>query len=135
MLMEQLHKELGRLPKALFTASYTLLEGVLRYLNEHNLLNALLNKEMRLVTFDNHDLLDCLPLNIDSIAQNSEELAKRSSSYSAIDVQPKCDTDRFCLGCHHSLAKRIITFPDEILAPVNDKVSRGFFFLPALIYR
>ncbi|PSW16470.1 transcriptional regulator [Photobacterium rosenbergii] len=78
MLMEQLHKELGRLPKALFTASYTLLEGVLRYLNEHNLLNALLNKEMRLVTFDNHDLLDCLPLNIDSIAQNSEELAKRS---------------------------------------------------------
>ena len=78
ILMEQLHKELGRLPQALFTASYTLLEGVLRYLNEHNQLNALVNKEMRLVTFDNHDLLDCLPLNIDSIAQNSEELASHS---------------------------------------------------------
>ena len=78
ILMQALHQELGRLPQALFTASYTLLEGVLRYLNEKDLLGALISKEMRLVTFDNHELLDCLPLNIDSIAQNSDELARKS---------------------------------------------------------
>ncbi len=72
-MMQQLHQELGRLPEALFTASYTLLEGVLRYLKEHNCLEALVSKEMRLTTFDNHDLLDCLPLNIDSVAQDSEK--------------------------------------------------------------
>lgn len=78
LMMRDLHQELGRLPEALFTASYTLLEGVLRYLNERDLLGALISKEMRLVTFDNHELLDCLPLNIDSIAQNSSELAKQA---------------------------------------------------------
>ncbi len=79
-MMQQLHQELGgRLPEALFTASYTLLEGgVLRYLKEHNCLEALVSKEMRLTTFDNHDLLDCLPLNIDSVAQDSEKIAQTS---------------------------------------------------------
>ncbi|MCW8331531.1 LacI family DNA-binding transcriptional regulator [Photobacterium sp. SDRW27] len=75
-MMQQLHKELGRLPEALFTASYTLLEGVLRYLKEQNCLDALVSKEMRLATFDNHDLLDCLPLNIDSVAQDNEKIAQ-----------------------------------------------------------
>ncbi|MGF1758189.1 LacI family DNA-binding transcriptional regulator [Photobacterium sagamiensis] len=78
LMMQSLHQELGRLPQALFTASYTLLEGVLRYLKDHECLNALVDKEMRLATFDNHDLLDCLPLNIDSIAQNNQQLAKTS---------------------------------------------------------
>ncbi|MGF1715270.1 LacI family DNA-binding transcriptional regulator [Photobacterium chitinilyticum] len=77
-MMQQLHQELGRLPEALFTASYTLLEGVLRYLKEHNCLEALVSKKMRLATFDNHDLLDCLPLNIDSVAQDSEKIAQTS---------------------------------------------------------
>ena len=70
-MMEQLHHELGRLPGALFTASFTLLEGVLRYLNEHHLLA----EPIRLGTFDDHELLDCLPIAVDAVAQDCEALA------------------------------------------------------------
>lgn len=67
--------ELGRLPHCLFTASYSLLEGVLRYLNEHDLFATATNARMRIATFDNYAILDCLPLPINSIEQNCVELA------------------------------------------------------------
>lgn len=64
--------QLGRLPQAVFTASYSLLEGVLRYLSEQELLNDVIS----LGTFDNYAILDCLPIKIDSIEQDSEAMAK-----------------------------------------------------------
>ena len=38
---------------------------MLRYLNEAELMET----GMRLCTFDDHDLLDCIPMRIDSVAQ------------------------------------------------------------------
>lgn len=71
-MMEEVCNELGRPPKALFTASFSLLEGVLQYLNQ--------NPEMQsglqhLACFDDHELLDFMPLRIDSIAQDYTALA------------------------------------------------------------
>ncbi|UPQ86934.1 substrate-binding domain-containing protein [Vibrio sinaloensis] len=71
-MMAAVIDELGRPPKALFTASYTLLEGVLRYLTEHNLLAS----PIRLATFDNSDILDCLPIKVDSIEQDCPLIAQ-----------------------------------------------------------
>ncbi|RLM21408.1 transcriptional regulator [Brenneria alni] len=73
-MFAQLCANLGRPPKALFTAACGLLEGVLRYLNQHNLMES----EIRLCSFDDHYLFDCLPLKIDTIAQDSERLAENS---------------------------------------------------------
>lgn len=75
MLQEQVAK-LGRLPQAIFTASYTILEGVLRYLTEHKLMDKLLNRELHLATFDDHHLLNALPFHIHSIKQNHEQIAE-----------------------------------------------------------
>jgi len=61
----------GRLPKALFTASYSLLEGVLKYLSEYDALN----ENIQIGTFDDYRILDCLPINIHSIAQDCEGIA------------------------------------------------------------
>lgn len=69
--MAEVMARLGRPPQALFAASYSLLEGVLRYLTEHQLLN----DTIRLGTFDNYAILDCLPVKIDSIEQDSESIA------------------------------------------------------------
>ncbi|WP_194435252.1 LacI family DNA-binding transcriptional regulator [Vibrio fluminensis] len=69
--MAEAMARLGRPPQALFAASYSLLEGVLRYLTEHQLLN----DTIRLGTFDNYAILDCLPVKIDSIEQDSESIA------------------------------------------------------------
>lgn len=74
-LMEELVSNLGRLPEAVFTASYTILEGVLRYLTEHQQMNKLLNQELHLATFDDHDLLNALPFHIHSIKQNHQQIA------------------------------------------------------------
>lgn len=71
-MMAQAVQQLGRVPQALFTASYSLLEGVLRYLTEHDLLGT----DIRLATFDNYAILDCLPIKIDSIEQQSEQIAQ-----------------------------------------------------------
>ncbi len=72
--MATLCNELGRPPKALFTAACGLLEGVLRYMNQHQLMDA----DIHLCSFDDHYLFDCLPLRIDTIAQDNEALASRS---------------------------------------------------------
>ena len=75
-LMTELVERLGRLPEAIFTASYTILEGVLRYLTEHKQMDKLLNRELHLTTFDDHDLLNALPFHIHSIKQNHEKIAQ-----------------------------------------------------------
>ncbi len=71
VLLEQAFNELNRAPKAVFLASYTLLEGALRYLTEHNLLE----QDIRLACFDNYAILDCLPVKVDSIEQDCETIA------------------------------------------------------------
>jgi len=73
-MMAQLCAELGRPPKALFTAACGLLEGVLRYLNQHQLMAA----DIHLCSFDDHYLFDCLPLRIDTIAQDCPAMAGRA---------------------------------------------------------
>lgn len=75
-LMVQTVENLGRLPQAVFTASYTILEGVLRYLTEHNHIEKLLNNELHLATFDDHHMLNALPFHIHSIAQDYEQIVK-----------------------------------------------------------
>ncbi len=47
---------LGRPPKALFTAACGLLEGVLRYMSQHHLLDS----NIHLASFDDHYLYDSL---------------------------------------------------------------------------
>ncbi|SAJ34316.1 LacI family transcriptional regulator [Enterobacter cloacae] len=49
-MFAELCARLGRPPKALFTAACGLLEGVLRYMGQHNLLQS----DMRLASFDDH---------------------------------------------------------------------------------
>ncbi|MFI8417154.1 LacI family DNA-binding transcriptional regulator [Serratia sp. NPDC078593] len=65
---------LGRPPKALFTAACGLLEGVLRYLTQHQLLES----DIHLCSFDDHYLFDCMTLKIDTVAQDCLGLAQHS---------------------------------------------------------
>jgi LacI family sucrose operon transcriptional repressor len=64
-------RAVGRPPKALFTAACGLLEGVLRYMGQHNLLQS----EMRLASFDDHYLYDSLTIPIDTVRQDNRQLA------------------------------------------------------------
>lgn len=73
-MMAQLCAELGRPPKALFTADCCLLEGVLRYLSQYQLMEA----DLHLCSFDDHYLFDCLPMRLDTIAQDSKRMAELS---------------------------------------------------------
>ncbi|GLS03066.1 sucrose operon repressor [Chitiniphilus shinanonensis] len=68
------HAAHGRDPQAVFTGSITLLEGVLAELIAQDRLD----EAPRLVTFDDHPLLDCLPLPIDAVAQDTAQMAKHS---------------------------------------------------------
>ncbi len=63
--------KLGRPPKALFTAACGLLEGVLRYMSQHNLLNS----DIHLASFDDHYLYDSLSIRIDTVQQDCRQLA------------------------------------------------------------
>ena len=74
-LMKQCYKDLGRYPRFLFTSAITLLEGALSFISENRHFDV---APERIVTFDNHIFLDCLPLNIDSIEQDSHALASAS---------------------------------------------------------
>lgn len=76
-MMQQLTQRLKRLPQAVFVASYGLLIGVLRFLNEHNLLDQLSQQTLHLATFDDYELLDCLPFNINSIRQDHQQIANQ----------------------------------------------------------
>ncbi|MGF6642878.1 substrate-binding domain-containing protein [Paraburkholderia sp. GAS82] len=74
-LMQDWFKTHGRYPQALFAGSITLLEGALSFMSEaHKLAQA----PGRLMSFDDHPLLDCLPLAIDAIVQDSRQLAEHS---------------------------------------------------------
>jgi LacI family sucrose operon transcriptional repressor len=74
-LMQQCYRDLGRYPRVLFTGSVTLLEGVLAFISENRHFDI---APRRIITFDDHQLLDCLPLKIDAIAQDSQALASAS---------------------------------------------------------
>jgi LacI family sucrose operon transcriptional repressor len=63
--------KLGRPPKALFTAACGLLEGVLRYMSQHHLLQS----DIHIASFDDHYLYDSLSLSIDTVEQNIPRLA------------------------------------------------------------
>ncbi|MGF6764297.1 LacI family sucrose operon transcriptional repressor [Paraburkholderia sp. GAS33] len=74
-LMQDWFTTHGRYPQALFAGSITLLEGALSFMSEaHKLAQA----PGRLMSFDDHPLLDCLPLAIDAIVQDSRQLAEHS---------------------------------------------------------
>jgi LacI family sucrose operon transcriptional repressor len=62
---------LGRPPKALFTAACGLLEGVLRYMSQHQLLES----DIHLASFDDHYLYDSLSVRIDTVQQDCRQLA------------------------------------------------------------
>lgn len=74
-MMKETVERLGRLPQAVFTGAYTLLEGVLRYLTEHHQADKLLSGELILATFDDHHMLNALPFKIHSIKQDHEQIA------------------------------------------------------------
>ncbi|MDF7680156.1 LacI family DNA-binding transcriptional regulator [Enterobacteriaceae bacterium ESL0689] len=62
---------LGRPPEALFTTACGLLEGVLRYMSQHHLLNT----ATYLASFDDHYLYDSLSIPVDTIRQDNRQLA------------------------------------------------------------
>ena len=74
-LMRECYQELGRYPRLLFTGSITLLEGALAFISDNRHFDI---APQRIITFDDHNLLDCLPLRIDSIEQDSQALATAS---------------------------------------------------------
>ena len=74
-LMQECYRDLGRYPKVLFTGSFTLLEGALAFISENQHFDI---APQRIITFDDHFLLDCLPLRIDAIQQDSQALARVS---------------------------------------------------------
>lgn len=74
-LMQECYQELGRYPQVLFTGSITLLEGALAFISEHRHFAC---APQQIITFDDHNLLDCLPMSINAIQQNSDELARAS---------------------------------------------------------
>ncbi|ATA20627.1 MAG: LacI family DNA-binding transcriptional regulator [Gibbsiella quercinecans] len=73
-MFAQLCAQLGRPPKAVFTAACGILEGVLRYLTQHSLMES----DIHLCSFDDHYLFDCMTLKIDTIAQDCQGLAQFS---------------------------------------------------------
>ncbi len=74
-MMQACYRQLGRYPRLLFTGAITLLEGALAFISDHAHFDI---APRRLMTFDDHNLLDCLPLRIDSIEQDSRKLAATS---------------------------------------------------------
>ncbi|WP_148715421.1 LacI family DNA-binding transcriptional regulator [Chitinolyticbacter meiyuanensis] len=84
-LIAQWQAEHGRYPQALFTGAITLLEGVLAEL----IAQGALGHAPRLMTFDDHPLLDCLPLKIASVAQDAEGLARESLARVIAQIEGK----------------------------------------------
>lgn len=70
-MFARLCARLGRPPKALYVASCGLMEGVLRYLSQHKLLEC----DIHLCSFDDHYLYDSLSVKIDTVAQDCRKLA------------------------------------------------------------
>lgn len=74
-MMAECHERLGHYPDSLFTGSLTLLEGALAYINEKQN-----GQPKHLMTFDDHNLLNCMPWGIQSVVQDSQLLASESLS-------------------------------------------------------
>lgn len=68
--------QLGRPPKAIFTAACGLMEGVLRYMSQHHLLDC----DIRVASFDDHYLYDSLSIDIDTVKQDIPRLAQECFS-------------------------------------------------------
>ena len=73
--MVKLMQALDRLPDALFTASFTLLEGALAAVKEKF---ELADVHMRIGTYDTHPLLDYSALEIHSVEQDSAAIAGKA---------------------------------------------------------
>lgn len=71
-VLDELCQRLGRLPQALITASFPLMEGVLQYLHQHPEWQT---DDLQLGCFDDHELLDFMPIHIQSIQQDYVALA------------------------------------------------------------
>ena len=74
-MMKTCYARLGRYPQVLFCGAITLLEGVLEFINAQDRFR---RAPERILSFDDHYLLDCLPVPVDSIAQDSHGLAAAS---------------------------------------------------------
>ncbi|TDS98182.1 LacI family transcriptional regulator [Rahnella sp. BIGb0236] len=92
-MFAQLCARLGRPPKALFVASCGLMEGVLRYMSQHQLLES----DIHLCSFDDHYLYDSLSVKIDTVAQDCGELAMHCFSMISdlMNDQPIAQTQCF----------------------------------------
>ena len=97
-MMQECYRELGRYPRVLFTGSITLLEGALEFISENRHFDV---APQRIITFDDHPLLDCLPLRIDAMAQDSAALARASLDclLSTLGVLPPENASTACAAC------------------------------------
>lgn len=71
-LMQKIVNSIGRIPKAIFTPSGNLLEGVLLYLKEHQVSR----NKVYLCSYDHNLYHKLLCYDVDIIAQNYDEMAK-----------------------------------------------------------
>lgn len=72
-MMKKIYTTKKALPEAIFTGSYTILEGCLKFIHEQF---KAIPGSLRIVTFDDHPLLDFLSNNIISVQQDTDALAK-----------------------------------------------------------
>ncbi len=84
-LMEVLAKRLGRLPDALVTTSYVLLQGVFDALHDH----PLQPQPLRLGTFGDTQLLDFLPLPVNAMAQQHPLIADKALQLAMAAIEDK----------------------------------------------
>ncbi|MET1081070.1 MAG: catabolite repressor/activator [Pseudomonas sp.] len=76
-LMERLLERLGHLPDALVTTAYVLLEGVFDVLKAHGEVFDGAPERLRLGTFGDTQMLDFLPLPVNSMAQQHDVIAEQ----------------------------------------------------------
>jgi LacI family sucrose operon transcriptional repressor len=75
MIEEIFNNKKGNFPEALFTSSYTLLEGVLQFVKNKT---GAIPPTLKIATFDDHPLLDYLPNKIVSVKQDCRALAQNA---------------------------------------------------------
>jgi D-fructose-responsive transcription factor len=85
-MIRLLDERLGRLPEALFTSAYTLLEGVLQFLKERS---GGIPASLHIATFDDHPLLDYLPARIVSVKQDCAAMARNAFVLFLASVQKR----------------------------------------------
>lgn len=105
-LMLECYRDLGRYPRVLFTGSITLLEGALAFISEHRHFSI---APQRIITFDDHYLLDCLPLKIDAIQQDSQALASASLERLIGMINKKAPDSTTVPACLHWRSRKVDT--------------------------